>query len=127
MRDAVDRMRQAHRSGDVAEFSEADVAFHDALNQAADNPFLAALFQPIASLAFEVRRHTSSTEQLRVVAVAGHERILAAVAAGDPGAAADAASHHLAEAHRVVDQVLGPAEESTMETSSEDSMIRSLQ
>lgn len=111
MRGAVDRMRNAHQSGDVAEFSEADVAFHDVLNQAADNPFLAALFQPIASLAYEVRRHTSSTERLRVVAVAGHERILAAVAAGDPGAAAVAASDHLAEAHRVVGRVLGPAQE----------------
>jgi GntR family transcriptional repressor for pyruvate dehydrogenase complex len=111
MRGAIDRMRNAHQAGDVAEFSEADVAFHDVLNQAADNPFLAALFQPIASLAYEVRRHTSSTERLRVVAVAGHERILAAVVAGDPGAAAAAASDHLAEAHRVVDRVLGPTQD----------------
>lgn len=109
MRTAIARMREAHRAGDVAEFSAADVAFHDALNQSADNPFLAALFQPIASLIYEVRIHTSSTAELQVVAIAGHEKILVAVESGDPAAAWSAASEHLAETHRVVDQVLGPA------------------
>lgn len=108
---AIEWMRRAHHDGDVPEFSAADMAFHDALNRAADNPFLEALVQPIASLAYEVRRQTSSTEQLRVVAIAEHERILVAVADGDADAAVTAASEHLDEAHRVVDRVLGPVDE----------------
>ena len=109
MRAAIIRMGEAHRAGDVAAFSIADVAFHDALNQSADNPFLAALFQPIASLVYQVRMHTSSTAELQVVAIAGHEKILAAIESGDQFAAWSAASEHLAETHRVVDRVLGTA------------------
>jgi GntR family transcriptional repressor for pyruvate dehydrogenase complex len=108
MRAAITRMQEAHRAEDVAEFSAADMAFHDALNQSADNPFLAALFQPIASLVYEVRLHTSSTAEMQVVAIAGHEKIFVAVESGDPAAAWSAASEHLAETHRVVDRVLGP-------------------
>lgn len=107
MRAAIIRMQEAHRAEDVAEFSAADVAFHDALNRAADNPFLVALFQPIASLVYQVRMHTSSTAELQVVAIAGHEKILVAIESGDPAAAWSAASVHLAETHRVVDRVLG--------------------
>lgn len=109
MRAAITRMREAHHAGDVAGFSAADVAFHDELNRAADNPFLAALFQPIASLVYQVRIHTSATAQMQVVAIAGHEKILVAVESGDPAAAWSAASEHLAETHRVVDRVLGTA------------------
>ena len=107
MRGAIVRMQEAHRAEDVAEFSAADVAFHNALNRSADNPFLAALFQPIASLLYQVRVHTSATAELQVVAIAGHEKILAAIKSGDPAAAWSAASEHLAETHRVVDWVLG--------------------
>ena len=105
---AISRMRESDARDDVGEFSIADVAFHDALNRAADNPFLSALFQPIATLVYDVRRRTSATPQQRVVAIAEHQKILDAVAAGDPAQAWAAASEHLHSAGRVVDEVLGP-------------------
>jgi len=104
---AIARMRESDRCDDVSGFSVADVAFHDALNRAADNPFLSALFQPIATLVYEVRRRTSAAPQQRVVAIAEHERILEAVAAGDPARAWAAASDHLDTAGRAVHEVLG--------------------
>jgi GntR family transcriptional repressor for pyruvate dehydrogenase complex len=113
MTDTIAGMRSAHARSDVAEFSKADMAFHDALNQAAHNPFLAALFGPIAALGYDIRRRTSSTTEMRTRAIAEHEKILAAVAACDPAAASKAASEHLSQAHRVVDQVLGPGSRAT--------------
>lgn len=106
MRAAISRMRECHSRGDVTEFSAADVAFHDALNQAAGNPFLSALFEPIAALVHEVRRHTSSTAEMRAVAIDAHEQILEAVAAGDVARAWAAVSEHLGETRRVVDLVV---------------------
>jgi GntR family transcriptional repressor for pyruvate dehydrogenase complex len=110
MAEAITRMRASHEREDVAEFSAADMAFHDALNQAADNPFLAALFGPIAALLLEIRRHTSATEQRRVVAIDAHQKILDAVASGDSRAAWVAASEHLGETRRVVDEVVASAD-----------------
>lgn len=117
MDEAISRMRESDARDDVIEFSIADVAFHDALNRAADNPFLSALFQPIATLVYEVRRRTSTTPQQRVVAIAEHQKILDAVAAGDRAKAWASASEHLDSAGRVVDEVLGAGATSTPETS----------
>jgi DNA-binding FadR family transcriptional regulator len=113
MTESIARMRRFHEVEDVASFSAADMAFHDALNLAADNPFLAALFKPIAALLLEIRQQTSSTSELRHVAIEAHERILDAVRAGDPAAAWAAASDHLGETRRVVDEVLGPVPDAT--------------
>jgi GntR family transcriptional regulator, transcriptional repressor for pyruvate dehydrogenase complex len=107
MRAAIACMRECHGRGDVPAFSAADVAFHDALNHAADNPLLSALFEPIAALVHEVRRHTSSTAEMRAVAIDAHEEILQAVEAGDPVKAWTAMSEHLSETRRVVDRVVG--------------------
>lgn len=110
MADAIARMRASHEREDVAEFSAADMDFHDALNRAADNPFLSALFGPIAALLLEIRRHTSATGQRRAMAITEHQKILDAVASGDPGAAWAAASEHLDETRRVVEEVLASAD-----------------
>jgi GntR family transcriptional regulator, transcriptional repressor for pyruvate dehydrogenase complex len=106
MAEAISRMREANARDDVGAFSVADVAFHDALNRAADNPFLSALFEPIATLVHEVRRSTSASRQRRVAAIGEHERILAAVTAGSPAQAWAAASEHLDRTGRVIDEVL---------------------
>jgi hypothetical protein len=48
-----------HEADDVVGFSVADSAFHDGVMQAAANPFLTALFDPIRTLAEQVRITTS--------------------------------------------------------------------
>jgi DNA-binding FadR family transcriptional regulator len=110
MADAIARMRAGHEREDVAEFSAADMDFHDALNRAADNPFLSALFGPIAALLLEIRRQTSATGQRRAAAITEHQKILDAVASGDPGAAWAAASEHLGATRRVVEEFLASAD-----------------
>jgi DNA-binding FadR family transcriptional regulator len=105
LRACIEQMRQAHERGDVAEFSAADVDFHDGLMTAAGNPFLAALLQPVKALLSEVRLQTSSEPEMRLVAVAAHSAILDAVTAGDADAARRTMTEHLAETHRVIDRL----------------------
>ncbi len=98
----VDRMRDTHEDGDVEAFSAADSAFHEGVLDAADNPFLSALFEPIRALVHQLRVSTSHEPELRELAIAAHSGILAAVAAGDVDRAQQAVLDHLAEAHRTM-------------------------
>ena len=91
---ALERMRQA---ADVDAFVAADLAFHQALMDAASNPYIAALLQPIEVLLREERRGTSHEPALRLGAIAAHERIARAVRRGDPARARRAMVEHIEE------------------------------
>ena len=93
--DALQRMRSAS-SEDVAAFSAADMAFHDAIMEAAGNPLVMNILQPLRALLREVRQQTSTHQELRQRTVADHARILSAVAAGDAIRARRAMRKHLA-------------------------------
>lgn len=101
---ALAAMRQ--NLDDVDAFSEADIAFHAALMTAADNPFVTALFEPIATLLVQVRRHTSRTRRAREVAIAGHTKILAAVRGGARGEARQAMESHMRDTDDRLDEVI---------------------
>jgi DNA-binding FadR family transcriptional regulator len=101
----MERMLRAHERGDIAEFSAADVDFHDGLMRAAGNPFLAALLEPIKVLVREVRLQTSSEPGMRLAALAAHAAILEAVTTGDEAAARRHMTEHLREAHRAIDRL----------------------
>ena len=88
-------MRQAHESGDVPGFVEADLAFHNTLFEAVDNVFLDAVFEPLAQVLRTLRTRTSSVPQIRDHAIDWHARIMAAVADADPAAAREAMRGHL--------------------------------
>ncbi len=92
--DAIAAMEQA---SDVDAFVEADLAFHQALMDAAGNPFVAALFQPIGALLYDERRRTSERASLRPRAIAAHKRIADAVRRRDPAAARSAMVDHIEE------------------------------
>lgn len=100
----VIQMRSTHEQADVAGFSAADSEFHQAVLEAAANPFLAALFEPIRTLVHQVRVSTSLEPTMREKAIVAHTAILAAVAAGDEEAAWQATSAHVDETHRVVEE-----------------------
>ena len=99
MRETVDAMRSGHDTGDLAGYTAADRAFHEALLMAARNQVLAALFEPIRTLVEQVRVTTACDLTMREKAIGAHSRILDAVAAGDEGAAARAMWEHVEEAH----------------------------
>ena len=101
----VDRMRATVADEDVTQFSEIDLAFHEAVMDAAGNPLLTALMQPIRAMMVRVRAQTSITLDMRLTAVEAHTAIFEAVAAGDPLAARLAMAEHMAETRRVVDRL----------------------
>ena len=98
----LDRMCASHEADDVVGFSLADSAFHDGFMQAAANPFLAALLDPIRTLAEQVRITTSYAPENRKAAIRGHSDILEAIRNGDPEAAQRAASDHLDDTQEMI-------------------------
>jgi GntR family transcriptional regulator, transcriptional repressor for pyruvate dehydrogenase complex len=96
---------------DVAHFVEADLAFHNTLLEAVENPFVSALFAPISALLSDERRRTSEPEALRPLAIAAHRAIAAAVARRDPSAARAAMSEHLHETLQKLEAVWAQADE----------------
>lgn len=108
LRAVVAQMRASHEQGDVVAFSAADSAFHEGVLQCAANPFLTALFEPIRTLAHQVRITTSYEPANREQAIVAHSGILAAVESGDADAARTAVSDHLDDTSRAV---LGSARE----------------
>lgn len=104
---AHEEMAGAHARGDVEAAAEADLAFHEVLVDAADNDFLAALFEPLTSVLRTLRRQTSSVQVMRVHALDRHAAILDAVALGDAAAAQDAMREHLAQTDEDMVRYLG--------------------
>jgi len=106
---ALGVMRSTHDDGDIAAFSAADSVFHEGLQAAAANPFLAALFEPIRTLVHQVRVRTALEPDMRAKAVVAHSGILHAVAASDADAAGLAMAEHIDETHRAVLDGAAPA------------------
>ena len=104
---AHEDMSDAHARGDVEAATEADLTFHALLFEAADNPFLTALTEPLASVLRTLRRRTSSVEEIRAHALDRHAAILRAVALRDAAAARDAMQDHLVQTEEDTVRYLG--------------------
>jgi GntR family transcriptional repressor for pyruvate dehydrogenase complex len=81
--------------GDADRFSTLDIAFHDAVCEAAGNFLLAQLMQIINTLAKVSRERTGAGRAARERALADHDAILRALEARDPDAAEAAMTAHL--------------------------------
>jgi DNA-binding FadR family transcriptional regulator len=92
---AIATMQEAHDSGDVPRFVEADLAFHQVLFEAADNAFLEALVQPLSSVIRDLREETSSASATREHAIDFHGRILRRVTDRDAEGAREDMREHL--------------------------------
>jgi DNA-binding FadR family transcriptional regulator len=92
---AITSMQASHDCGDVPRFVEADLAFHEVLFEAADNAFLEALIQPLASVIRDLREETSSAYETREHAIDFHGRILRRVAERDSDGAREDMREHL--------------------------------
>jgi DNA-binding FadR family transcriptional regulator len=103
-----EEMLEAHARGDVSAAAEADLAFHAVLFEAADNVFLDALFEPLASVLRTLRRETSSVPDIRSHALDRHAAILQAVTAGDPQEAREAMQAHLVQTEEDFEHYLAP-------------------
>jgi DNA-binding FadR family transcriptional regulator len=103
------QMLDGHARGDATATAEADLAFHAALFEAADNVFLDALFEPLASVLRAMRQETSSVPDIRSHALDRHAAILGAIEAGDPAQARAAMEAHLQQTEEDVEHYLDPA------------------
>jgi DNA-binding FadR family transcriptional regulator len=103
------QMLDGHAREDAAATAEADLAFHAALFEAADNVFLDALFEPLTSVLRAMRQETSAVPDFRSHALDRHAAILRAVEAGDPVQARAAMEAHLQQTVEDVERYLEPA------------------
>ncbi len=98
MRAAVDRMRQASRSGDVAAGVQADLDFHRAIAVASRNAHYVRMFGFIAELYTKnltVSRESSKKAGRAADAQEEHELLLQAIEAGDAALAKERANVHV--------------------------------
>jgi DNA-binding GntR family transcriptional regulator len=91
---------EAARRGDAAAALEANEAFHDAIEEAADNPQATALYKARSAFVNAVRLRLGFGGGRMAEAAAQHGAILAAIEAGDAEAAAEAAFAHAMAAKR---------------------------
>lgn len=91
---------EAAARGDAQAALDANEAFHDALEEAADNPQAAALYKSRSAFVNAVRLRLGFGPARMAEAAAQHRAILAAIAAREPEAAAAAAFAHAMAAKR---------------------------
>jgi GntR family transcriptional regulator, transcriptional repressor for pyruvate dehydrogenase complex len=91
----LDRRQAALAVAKDATFVEADVAFHQAVVDAAHNAILTELFASFTSALRETLFGVFADSELRSDASSSHLDLAAAIRAGDPDAAVAATSRHL--------------------------------
>jgi GntR family transcriptional regulator, transcriptional repressor for pyruvate dehydrogenase complex len=100
LRAALARSRDS--LGNIDNSVEAGVNFHLALADAAHNQVLALMYRTIRDLYVETARRTRLTPELASDRFHDHERLLQAVIAHDPEAAAQAMQEHLDKAYQIL-------------------------
>lgn len=95
LRDCLARMERAAEVGDVDAFVAADIDFHDAILAGTQNPFVAAIFDPMRQALQHGRTQTSRVERIRGNAIEQHRLVLAAIESGDREAARRAMTSHM--------------------------------
>lgn len=92
---------------DPVGFRVMDVEFHELIGVAAGNDFLDRVSRSLYSLAIDQRRRASGRPGVLAQSAADHERIVVAIAAGDPEAASAAMGAHVANIRHTTLSVMG--------------------
>ncbi|MFC7406804.1 FadR/GntR family transcriptional regulator [Georgenia alba] len=87
--------QMSSRRRDFPEFVEADMHFHQEVAAMAGNEALSGMLQSVRSLLRIWVDRSVTREQEATDAIAEHERVLAALEAGDPSAAHEAMTDHM--------------------------------
>ena len=98
----LNEMSAAHAAGDGAEFMEANYRFRAAWMALVPNRRLARAIELYADHVRYLRAFTLEDRGVRAVVLKGLKRIVAALEAGEGGAAAEAMLAHLANAKRIL-------------------------
>lgn len=91
---------QAGMLGDPAKFRVSDSAFHDVIWKGCGNAFLTRIGKSLNVIGLEFRRMASETAGVLAQSHKDHQRIVEALRARDPAAAAAAASQHMRNVYR---------------------------
>ncbi len=106
LRALIAEQSEGVRSGDLARFSRADIAFHSGVLSASGNETLARSLEAIYGQILVLRLRTLNLAERAAPSVAEHTRVLRAIEAGDGAAAEAAARAHVelvsADAARVL-------------------------
>ncbi|HLA44865.1 MAG TPA: FadR/GntR family transcriptional regulator [Aggregatilineales bacterium] len=81
--------------GDADGFMQADLALHETLIEASQNPMLIRFMSSISQLGMASRQITTTSAAVRTASLEDHRAIVAAIQAHDPDAASAAMLHHL--------------------------------
>ena len=98
----LERMREAERGHD--DVLESDIAFHDAVLRASDNPFFVQ-FREIVATALRTSIRFTNRMAGRTASIEDHAAVHAAIAAGDPTAAHAAMYKLIGDVLRLMEQV----------------------
>jgi len=106
--EAIERLRaicdeHAERlaAGNLVGASQADIAFHDAIAELADNPLLLAMYHSLADVLKDVRSPAVHSLEVAESGLSAHRWLLDCIAARDAEAARGAMARHLADAERI--------------------------
>ena len=94
---ALSAMSTTSRAKDAEGFVEADIRFHRIVLEAADNAFIAALFDPLSQILQLTRLQTSAHAPVRTHAITHHRKILVALTSGDAEASRTAMHDHIVQ------------------------------
>lgn len=109
---AIGEAFEANRDAvDHKQFEETDVGFHRAIAKVGGNPIFPAISDAVGEWLIEQRRGTAQVPQAYRLAIDWHGRILDAIAARDPAAAAEAMSGHLVMVSRFYWQIRAAAKQ----------------
>jgi DNA-binding FadR family transcriptional regulator len=103
---ALDRRQAALAVAKDATFVEADLAFHQAVVEAAHNLVLTELFASFTSAVREAMFDVFADRELQLDATPAHLDLAEAIRAGDPEAASSATSAHLDATIRTLEALL---------------------
>jgi GntR family transcriptional regulator, transcriptional repressor for pyruvate dehydrogenase complex len=92
----------ARATHDPSRFLEIDIEIHRVIVRMAANPFLTRLMDSLGRLARAGREFTNIDPRMRATALRDHERIAAALRAGDPDGSAQAMQKHLQHVRRIL-------------------------
>jgi GntR family transcriptional regulator, transcriptional repressor for pyruvate dehydrogenase complex len=101
LRQICDGHQRSLEQGDLVGASELDFQFHRELTRCADNELLLAMLDSVGEVLREIRHQSMTEPHVGEEGLRAHRRILKSVSSGNPQAARDAMSDHLAEAERV--------------------------
>jgi len=87
LRDSARAFREAARANDLVAYAQADFEFHNLIMRISRNKLLVDMHQTFASVLLESQRLPTERRGNLLIAVQEHDRILEAIAMGDPDGA----------------------------------------